>query len=140
MTDLNNSPLSRPFIKEGQGDLFLRQIIMLKDYYIVLGISRDSDQDRIKKAYRAIARESHPDMNQSLESGKRFMEVSEAYETLGNEAKRRAYDQELKKQDDIICVSTAPEDIQRDNPSCHLSNSRCFMKLFLDRIILLCYS
>ena len=86
---------------------------MPKDYYIVLGVSRGADIDKIKKAYRTIVKKSHPDMNQSIESKKRFLEVSEAYETLSDEEKRKAYDQELISRDKVIRVSEVPEGIKR---------------------------
>ncbi|MFC1892410.1 DnaJ domain-containing protein [Thermodesulfobacteriota bacterium] len=86
---------------------------MPKDYYIVLGVNRGADKDKIKKAYRTIAKQSHPDVVQSLASRKRFLEVSEAYEILSNEAKRKIYDQELSNQDELISIRKAPEDIQK---------------------------
>lgn len=67
-----------------------------RDYYEVLGIERNASDDEIKRAYRKLARQYHPDL-QSSEEGKktaeeRFKEVSEAYEVLADPAKRRQYD------------------------------------------------
>lgn len=63
-----------------------------RDYYEVLGISRGSGADEIKKAYRGLARQYHPDINQSPDAEDRFKEINEAYEILSNPEKRAAYD------------------------------------------------
>jgi DnaJ-class molecular chaperone len=66
----------------------------LPDYYKVLGVSEDASQKEIKKAFRTLARENHPDRNpDNPEAEERFKEVQEAYDTLGDEAKRKQYDQ-----------------------------------------------
>ena len=65
-----------------------------RDYYEVLGVSRDADEATIKKAYRALAKKYHPDMNPGdKEAEKKFKEASEAYAVLRNAEKRRQYDQ-----------------------------------------------
>mgnify|MGYP000570384910 CR=1 FL=1 len=65
-----------------------------RDYYEVLGVSRDADDKAIKSAYRKLAMENHPDRNQDDEvAGERFREASEAYEILRDSQKRAAYDQ-----------------------------------------------
>lgn len=65
----------------------------VKDYYDVLGVSEDAEQKEIKKAYRKLAREYHPDRNpDDPESESRFKEVQEAYDVLSDEEKRREYD------------------------------------------------
>ncbi len=65
----------------------------MKDYYAVLGVSRHADQEEIKKAYRRLARRYHPDVNRGdKEAAERFKEINEAYEVLGDPAKRRRYD------------------------------------------------
>lgn len=64
-----------------------------KDYYSVLGISKNASANEIKKAYRKLALEYHPDRNKSKEAGEKFKEVTKAYEVLSNEDKRRTYDQ-----------------------------------------------
>ncbi|HKK50895.1 MAG TPA: J domain-containing protein [Myxococcota bacterium] len=64
------------------------------DPYRVLGVSRDASTDEIKKVYRKLARETHPDLNPGDETAeKRFKEVSVAYEILSDEEKRRNYDE-----------------------------------------------
>lgn len=64
-----------------------------KDYYAILGISREASEEEIKKAYRRIAHECHPDKNPGdKESEERFKEASQAYQILSNPEKRAQYD------------------------------------------------
>jgi molecular chaperone DnaJ len=65
---------------------------MKRDYYDVLGVSRDVGQGEIKKAFRRLAREVHPDVNQDPDSEARFKEAAEAYEVLSDPDSRAAYD------------------------------------------------
>lgn len=65
---------------------------MGKDYYNILGISRDASDDDIKKAYRKLALKYHPDKNSSAGAEDKFKEVSEAYEVLSDREKRDIYD------------------------------------------------
>lgn len=64
----------------------------MADHYEVLGISRNASAEDIKKAYRKLARELHPDVNPSEQAQERFKEVTHAYEVLGDEQSRRSYD------------------------------------------------
>ncbi|MGB9773396.1 MAG: molecular chaperone DnaJ [Bacteroidota bacterium] len=65
-----------------------------RDYYEVLGVSRNATQDEIKSAYRRLAMKYHPDRNPgNKEAEEKFKEAAEAYEVLSNEEKRRRYDQ-----------------------------------------------
>lgn len=65
-----------------------------KDFYEVLGVSEDASQADVKKAYRRLSRELHPDANPDDPTAEeRFKAVSEAYSVLGNEEKRKEYDQ-----------------------------------------------
>ena len=56
----------------------------MADYYGVLGVARDAGADEIKKAYRKLARELHPDVNQAPDAADRFKEVTAAYEVLSD--------------------------------------------------------
>ena len=62
------------------------------DLYALLGVTQDADADTIKKAYRRLARQLHPDVNPDPETQERFKEVSRAYEILSDPQKRAAYD------------------------------------------------
>lgn len=64
-----------------------------KDYYTILGVPRDADEKVIKKAYRRLAREHHPDMNpNNPRAEEKFKELNEAYEVLSDPQKRQRYD------------------------------------------------
>ncbi len=65
-----------------------------RDYYDVLGVPRDASSDRIKSAYRRLAKEHHPDRNpeNKEEAAERFKELSEAYEVLADSRKKQLYD------------------------------------------------
>ncbi len=65
---------------------------MARDYYATLGVRRDASQDDIKKAYRRLARELHPDVNPDEETQERFKEVTQAYEVLSDPQKREMHD------------------------------------------------
>lgn len=64
-----------------------------RDYYEVLGVDKNATQDQIKSAYRKLAKQYHPDLNKSPDAPEKFKEVQEAYEILGDEQKRKTYDQ-----------------------------------------------
>ncbi len=63
-----------------------------KDYYKILGISKDASQDEIQRAYRKLARKYHPDVNKGKEAETRFKEINEAKEVLRDPEKRKLYD------------------------------------------------
>jgi DnaJ-class molecular chaperone len=64
-----------------------------KDYYDILGVSKTATPEDIKKAYRKLALQYHPDRNKTKEGEAMFKEVTKAYEVLGNAEKRKTYDQ-----------------------------------------------
>lgn len=66
---------------------------MARDYYEVLGISKDASEQEIKKAFRKKAMEYHPDRNKEPDAEEKFKEVANAYEVLSDPQKRKAYDQ-----------------------------------------------
>lgn len=65
---------------------------MANDYYATLGVGRDAGPDEIKKAYRRLARELHPDVNPDPETQDKFKEITQAYEVLSDPKKREMYD------------------------------------------------
>jgi len=65
-----------------------------RDYYQTLGVSKDADQDQIKKAYRKLARKYHPDVNpDDPNAEEKFKDINEAYQVLSDDEKRKKYDQ-----------------------------------------------
>jgi curved DNA-binding protein len=64
-----------------------------KDYYQILGVTRDAEAEEIKRSYRKLARKYHPDVSKERNAEERFKEVAEAYEVLRDAEKRAAYDQ-----------------------------------------------
>lgn len=66
--------------------------VQYKDYYKILGVSRDAKPDDIRKAYRKLAKQYHPDVNKSPDAEEKYKEINEAYEVLKDPAKREKYD------------------------------------------------
>lgn len=67
---------------------------MSKNYYDILGISKTASTDDIKKAYKKLAMKYHPDRNKDDASAeKKFKEINEAYQVLGDAEKKKQYDQ-----------------------------------------------
>ena len=63
-----------------------------KDYYKILGVSRDAKPDEIRKAYRKLAKQYHPDVNKAPDAEEKYKEINEAYEVLKDPDKRQKYD------------------------------------------------
>ncbi len=66
---------------------------MVKDYYGILGISKDANHEEIRKAYKKLAKQYHPDINKEKDAEQKFKDVQHAYSILGDEAKRKNYNQ-----------------------------------------------
>jgi curved DNA-binding protein len=67
--------------------------VKFRDYYEVLGVPRTATQDEIQRAFRDLARKTHPDVDKRPDANKRFAEINEAYEVLKDPEKRKRYDQ-----------------------------------------------
>jgi curved DNA-binding protein len=67
--------------------------VKFQDYYKTLGVARSATQDEIKKAYRKLAQQLHPDRNKADDASEKFSQVSEAYDVLSDPDKRKKYDQ-----------------------------------------------
>src|SRR4249920_1562761 len=68
--------------------------VQFKDYYAVLGVPRTASDADLKKAFRKLAREYHPDVAKDKKKAEeKFKEINEAYEVLGDQAKRKKYDE-----------------------------------------------
>jgi molecular chaperone DnaJ len=64
-----------------------------RDYYEVLGVSKNASKDEIKKAYRKLSKKYHPDINKEADAADKFKEITEAYDALTDDNKRAHYDQ-----------------------------------------------
>jgi curved DNA-binding protein CbpA len=76
----------------------------MKDYYGILGVDKNASPDEIKKAYRKLSKQFHPDVNP--EGAERFKEIAEAYDTLGNSDKKQKYDNPC-----LLYTSPSPRDV-----------------------------
>jgi molecular chaperone DnaJ len=74
-------------------DFLSGDLLMLKDYYKIMGLAPEATEEEIKRTYRKLAMEYHPDRNRDdPECEERLKEINEAYRVLGDEEKRRRYD------------------------------------------------
>lgn len=88
---------------------------MVKDYYTILGIPRTADKARIKKAYRRVAKQVHPDKCGSEEGRRQFQEAQQAYETLTDDAVRRKYDRQLRDKEKNRTEEGVPVRVNRSS-------------------------
>ena len=86
---------------------------MPRDYYIILGVSKNAELSKIKKAYRKAVKRYHPDLARSGEDQEKFMEIKEAYDTLRDEEKRKTYDETLARQESPYRITHVPSIISR---------------------------
>ena len=87
--------------------------MVIKNYYQILGVDREASGEEIKKAYRKLAMEYHPDRNQDRPGCEEYLkEINEAYQVLGDEGKRRQYD--LWRQQPFYRRVDYPEDLSDD--------------------------
>ncbi len=83
------------------------------NHYKTLGIDSKADKNEIKKAYRLLARKYHPDVSKEADAEERFKQVNKAYDILGDDGKKHAYDQER----------AAPNHRPRNDPSAHTAQN-----------------
>ncbi|HEY7118101.1 MAG TPA: DnaJ domain-containing protein [Tepidisphaeraceae bacterium] len=81
---------------------------MMDDYYLLLGISRDSGMTQIKRAYRRLSLRFHPDVT-GAEGAEQFARVKEAYDTLAHASRKADYDRRLSLADEVRTTDEAPE-------------------------------
>lgn len=79
-------------MSESQRSITTSSTLAQKDYYKILGVSKNSSAKEIKKSYYQLAKKYHPDTNKDPDASKKFQEVSEAYEILSDDTKRKEYD------------------------------------------------
>lgn len=83
-----------PMVTAESIDTHLKMAVSFQDYYEVLGVDRDASEGEIKRAFRKLARQHHPDVAKDSEgSEEKFKKINEAYEVLGDQEKRKKYDQ-----------------------------------------------
>ncbi|WP_209690715.1 DnaJ domain-containing protein [Methanomicrobium sp. W14] len=106
-----------------------------EDYYEILGIDDDADENEIKKAYRSLARAFHPDTSTHPNAKKMFILVNEAYETLSDSAKRSDYDRLLKESRSLSSNEPGPENqtensyTKNDDRNCDTDEGDEFSKM-----------
>src|ERR1700704_6364305 len=86
----------RPLLAQSLSSAELRgekMAVQFRDYYETLGVSKTATDDEIKRAFRKLARKHHPDVNKDKATAEeKFKQLNEAYEVLGDPAKRKKYD------------------------------------------------
>ncbi len=94
-----------------------------KDFYKVLGVAPDSNEDEIKKAYRKLALKFHPDKNSDADAEDRFKEIAEAYEILTDAKKRSIYDQ-FGEEGENEGVLTHLQELNTSCSNCHQNKTK----------------
>jgi curved DNA-binding protein CbpA len=79
-----------------------------RDYYGVLGVNKDATTEDIKRAYRALAKKYHPDINKSTGSEEAFKGISEAYQVLSDLVQRAEYDSMMEPKEEVREEATSP--------------------------------
>ena len=90
---------------------------MGKDYYQILGVSRSSNDDELKKAYRKLALKYHPDKNKDPGAEEKFKSIGEAYDVLSDPKKRRIYETEAFKKEGNDEYDAEAEDSEDEGPA-----------------------
>ncbi len=103
-----------------------------KDYYQILGVSRDVSKDELKKAYRKLARKYHPDVSKEANAETKFKEVGEAYEVLKDAEKRAQYDRFGSNYQNGQSFTPPPSWGQQSTGSSHGNFSNFFESMFGD--------
>ena len=101
----------------------------VKDYYAILGVSRDADQQEIKRAYRKLARTHHPDVNPGdSQAEQRFKEINEAYAALSDPEKRKMYDKFGAEWEQYQRAGVGPDDVPFGRPSAAPGGARTYSR------------
>src|SRR6478609_9014881 len=87
----------------------------MKDYYKILDVSRSASQDDIKKVYRKLAFLYHPDRNSDASAVLKMKEINEAFDVLGDETKRKAYNFKLENREAYQAANQTRSYTQRPN-------------------------
>ena len=107
------------------------------DYYKILGVNKDASQDDIKKAYKKLARQYHPDLNPNdPDAHRKFQEINEANEVLSDPEKRKKYDQygeNWKHADEFeaLAVASRTAEVRIGPPPAMMESSRISLSLCL---------
>ena len=108
---------------------------MIKNYYVTLGLSRGANLKQIKKAYRKVAKEVHPDTTQSTDS-QRFREIREAYETLADKNARRQHDARLQSDPTPVHISSVTDYLKhRSSMFNEMKHFESFMDEFFEGFV-----
>jgi molecular chaperone DnaJ len=113
--------------------LFKKEGMMPSDYYVVLGVSRGANLNKIKRAYRKVAKNFHPDTSPIKDDAEKFLEIRKAYETLSDEKLRRQYDEKLIRQEsDIPMRGTSEAFVKKPPPLYKIDKTTTFVDEFFE--------